>query len=168
MSISLLNAPLLEKSRHLIGLTTVVQCSGLDHRRHPQSRALPFQTAANRPGQNSAQLPLQFVPKPGVAALAGELLFERDEVNPPPDGVVGTMNLGKVIGGKPDFELRRVVEVFLIKVSGRNGIASGHLLNRGLVERGLLLRFCGFDQTSSMKLCHVVTRRTRILMNQER
>src|SRR5947208_17125564 len=73
-----------------------------------------------------------------------------------------------MIRGKPDFELRRKVEVFLIQVTSRNSIASGHLLYRGLIKRRLLLRFLSFDEMSPVQLRHVITGRARIVATQER
>ena len=73
-----------------------------------------------------------------------------------------------MIGGKPDFELRLEIEVFLIEISRGNRITPSRLLNRGFIKCSLLLRFRCLDQTSAVQLSHVIPGRPKILMNQER
>ena len=70
-----------------------------------QSFALPFATAANRPGQDAGPFGPQLVGQVTDRARRRNLDVERNDAHPTPKRGVGAADPGPVVGDQPQLEL---------------------------------------------------------------
>jgi hypothetical protein len=100
---------------------------------------LPLETALDHPGQDASELAAQLLREPRILAITVESLCKRNQTEPVPDGIVGALYYGLVVGGEPQLERRPEAERLSEQEPSRHSVAAGELLDLGLGEPAALL-----------------------------
>src|SRR5829696_4862844 len=127
---------------------------------------LPFEAAFDHPGEDAGEFVSEFVGQLGVRFGSVEALRKRDQADPVPNGIVGALDYGLVVGREPQLELWLEVEVLPEQESGGDGITAGELLDLRLGEPPSLLHLRSRYEPGALQSCYVVAD-ALVLLDQE-
>src|ERR687898_178889 len=160
-------APVFNKRGEGVHLSTVLVCCLPHALWFSEAVLLPLETAFDHPRQDAGHLGPQLLGQLRVLAITVESLCKRNQADPVPDGVVGALYDGLVVGGQPQLELRLEVEVLSEQKACGHGVPAGELLNLGLGKSATLLNLCSRHKPGALQRCHVVAD-ALVLLDQER
>src|SRR5688500_5333813 len=104
----------------------------------PLLRRVPTPRTLDAPCQDTWQdLRAAHAPREPLALITQVRIGEMDHTQSTPKGVIIDVAFGRMVGGKPDLELRSIGKLVAVLKSCRDWVVAGDVLDHSLIERAV-------------------------------